>query len=138
VLSDGFYHLCRDTFAMHFRKPNETLLDVYYSPCAILGKVSKNGKLIKEEQESHIFSRWPKTLTIATKQDTLFDQSTEMHRRLTLAKRADGVPEDQLDLHAKIFVGDGPHDPFIAPPFAFRAVRRQALDTVCQWLIDCQ
>lgn len=134
VLSDKFYHMCRDTFAMHFKQPNKTLLDVYFSPCAVLGKVTKNGKLISEQEESTIFQNWPKTFLIGCYGDILFDQSTEMYRRVLLSKEAEGkaTTREEISLHLM----EGSHDPFVAPPFVFADERKEALKALCEWVAN--
>lgn len=117
---------------MHFKQPDKTLLDVYFSPCSVLGKVTKNGKLITEKEESLIFQNWPKTFLIGCYGDILFDQTTEMYRRLILSKKAEGKATTKEE--ASIHLMQGSHDPFIAPPFVFGKDRREALKALCDWV----
>lgn len=126
--------MCRDTFAMHFRDPNETLLDVYYSPCAILGKIKKDGRLLQEQEEASIFRGWPRTFLVGCHGDVLLDQTTEMHRRVALSKRAEGKAE-QMDIHLGLCKIQASHDPFVAPPFVFGKERRRALKMIVEWLV---
>lgn len=118
---------------MHFKKPNQTLLDVYFSPCSVLGKVKKDGKLIKEEEEKTIFANWPKTFLIGCYGDILLDQTTEMYRRVLLSKKSEGKAiKEEIQLHLM----EGSHDPFVAPQFVFGKERKRALKVLCEWVAD--
>lgn len=94
--------------------------------------MTRNGKLIREEEESSIFKNWPKTFLIGCYGDILFDQSTELYRRLLLSKKAEGksITKEEIQFYQM----EGSHDPFVAPQFVFGKERRKALKALCDWV----
>lgn len=143
ILSDHFYHYCRDVYASRFANPSDALLDVYFSPAAILGMVKTRAKqsdnrtekqesiLVTKATEKDIFKGWPCTLLICGNYEVLRDQSTEMFKRMKMAKKAEGKSgKDQLTF----FTMETNHDPFIMPFFVFAKERREAMQRITTWL----
>lgn len=146
ILSDNFYHYCKDVFARNLDNPNQdALLDVYFSPTAALGMVktreitqsSKGGKskqkqvIITKSNEKDIFANWPDTLLTVGKYEVLKDQSIEMWRRLKLSKEAEGKNQEK---NLSFFMTNTCHDPYVAPFFVFTKERREAEEKMISWL----
>jgi acetyl esterase/lipase len=114
----------------------EALLDVYFSPTAVLGMVHTrdqkgNKVLITKQTEKDIFKSWPCTFVVCGDYEVLTDQSHDMVRRLKLSKEA----EDKLQERELSFITIPTcHDPFVAPPFIFTKERAQAMQKMVAWL----
>lgn len=137
ILSDEFYHYCKDMFARSLSNANkEALLDVYFSPTAVLGMVHNrdrkgNKVLITKATEKDIFKDWPSTMIICAEYEILKDQSYDMMRRLKISKKA----EDKLnEKELSFFSMKTCHDPFVAPFFLFPKERKEAMQKMVSWL----
>lgn len=147
-LSDHFVHYCRDVFACRLDNPMQDLLDVYFSPCAVLGKVKTRQStssssssssptlrqkevLVTKETEKDIFKNWPATLILWGSYEILKDQSLEMLRRLKMSKEAEGKLGER---HLCGYTMNTCHDPFILPFFALARERRMAIEKIVAWL----
>lgn len=138
ILSDHFYHYCKDVFARKLHNANsEALLDVYFSPTALLGMVhtrdasQSNKLLITKQTEKDIFKGWPSTLVLCGEYEVLKDQSVDMVKRLRLAKEAEGKLQEK---EISFFTIKTNHDPFVAPPFVFSKERKDAMQRIVAWL----
>lgn len=138
ILSDHFYHYCKDMFARKLHNANsEALLDVYFSPTALLGMVHTRDSsqtkrvLITKETEKDIFKGWPSTLVLCGDYEVLTDQSIDMVKRLKMAKKAEGKLQDK---EISFFTSKTNHDPFVGPPFLFPKERKDAMQRIVAWL----